>query len=144
MTQPPKAELGDNKTPSRASGKSRRSITWYALILLSCEKIIQHTAVTLAFYNDWNGIRSRVAVNPNVLMVVGAIVTVLFMLSLVGLLRHRSWSSGLLIGLALFDIVGEFIAQGTVMIAITVSYLVAVIILILALVYHSKYRHVTR
>jgi hypothetical protein len=122
MTQQSKVELGENNTPAKVPGKSGRPFIWYALIILSCEKIVQHTAVTLAFYNDWNGIRSRVRVNPDVLMVLGAIVAVLFMLSLVGLLRHRSWSSGLLIGLALIDIVGEFIAQGTVAIVITVSY----------------------
>jgi hypothetical protein len=143
MIQPQSVEVVDEKTPARAPRKTGKPWTWYALIVLTCEKIVQHTAVTLAFYNDWNGIRSRVAVNPDVLMVLGGIVAVLFMLSLVGLLRQRGWVSGLLIGLALFDMVGEFIAQGVVAIVITVSFLVAAGILILALIYRRQSRHMT-
>jgi uncharacterized membrane protein len=143
MTQLPPMEMGDREIHNTNMVKPGRPLTWYVLIILACEKIVQHTAVTLAIYHDWNGIRSRLAVNPDVLMVLGAIVAVLFVLSLVGLLRYRSWSSGLLIGLALFDIVGEFIAQGTVAIVITVSFLVALVILILAIIYQSKNRHVT-
>ncbi len=131
-----KEEKGD--VPVGVVEKTRRPWTWYALIVLTCEKIVQHTAVTLAFYNDWNGIRSRVAVNPDMLMVLGGIAALLFVLSLWGMLQHRSWVTGLLIGLAIFDIVGEFVAQGLLMIAITVSFLVATAILVLALVYRRQ------
>ena len=132
---------GDSK--SFAKGKNSKPWTWYGLIILICEKIIQHTAVTLAFYNNWNGIRSRVAVNPDILIVLGGIVTVLFVLSLIGMLRQRGWASGLLIGLAIFDLVGEFIAQSVIAIVITVSFLVAVAILILALIYRRQSRQIT-
>lgn len=120
--------------------KTRRPWTWYVLIVLTCEKIVQHSAVTLAFYNDWKGIRSRVAVNPDVFMVLGGIAMLLFVLSLWGMLQHRTWATGLLIGLAIFDIVGEFVAQGLLTIVITFSFLVATAILVLALVYRRQAR----
>jgi hypothetical protein len=120
--------------------KTRKSWTWYLLVILICEKIIQHTAVTLAFYNDWNGIRSRVAVNPKILIVLGAIIALLFVICLWGMLRQRKWAIGLLIGLAIFDIVGEFLAQGVLTIVITVSLLVALVILCFALIYLRQAR----
>jgi hypothetical protein len=76
-------------------------------------------------------------------MVLGGIVAVMFVLSLIGMLRQRGWSSGLLIGLVIFDIVGEFIAQSVVAIVITVSFLVAAAILILALFYRRQSRQIT-
>ena len=121
-----------------AAVKIRRPWTWYALIVLACEKIVQHTTVTLAFYNDWYGIRSTVAVNPDVLMVLGGVAAVLWLLGLWGLIKRRSWALGLLIGLAVFDIVGEFIAQGWFTIVITVSFVVATAILVLALIYRRQ------
>jgi hypothetical protein len=51
------------------------------------------------------------------------------------MLSQQKWATGLVILLALFDILGEFVAQGTIGIVITVSFLVAVILLILALIY---------
>jgi hypothetical protein len=71
-------------------------------------------------------------------MIAGAGVAILFMLSLWGLLTNKWWAINLLIGLALFDIFGEFIAQGRIDIAIPVSFVVAVVILILALVYRRQ------
>ncbi len=49
----------------------------YLLIALTVEKIIQHIFVTLAFYFNWGGIDSSVAVNPDVLMILGAAVAAL-------------------------------------------------------------------
>jgi hypothetical protein len=48
---------------------------------------------------------------------------------------RRPWAINLIAALALFDIVGEFVAQGTIGIVITVSFLVAILVLILALTY---------
>ncbi len=124
--------------PSEAAPAARISWSWYLLVLLICEKIIQHFTVTLAFYYDWGDIRSQVAVNPDILMVLGGIVMILFVVSLWGMLRRRRWVIGLLIGLAVFDIVGEFVAQGLFTIVITVSFLVAIAILILALIYRRE------
>ncbi len=115
--------------------RRKRSRAWvrYALLLLTLEKTIQHAVVTLAFAFDWGGIRSTVAVSADLLMVLGGCVTVLFGLSFWGLIRQRLWAQRLVIGLALFDIVGEFVAQGTPGISLTVSFLVAIALLVLAL-----------
>ncbi len=113
----------------------------YTLIILVVEKIIQHTLVTLAFFFNWMDIRSTVAISPDMLMVSGAVVAALFALSLWGLAAGKGWAPGLVSGLALFDIVGEFIAQGRLDIVINVSFIVAVALLALSLVYR---RRVTR
>jgi hypothetical protein len=114
--------------------------TWlkYALIILVAEKIIQHIFVTAAFYFNWGGIAATVVANPGVLMILGAIVTILLILSLWGLIAQQKWAANLVIGLALFDLIGEFVAQGTVMIAITVSFVVASGLLILSLLYRRQ------
>lgn len=108
------------------------------MVFLNIEKIFQHLFVTYAFWHDIGGIRSQVAVPPDLLMIAGAGIATLFMLSLWGLFADQGWAINLLIGLALFDIVGEFIAQGRMDIAIPVSFVVAVVILILALVYRRQ------
>jgi hypothetical protein len=108
------------------------------ILLLIGEKIIQHIVVTLGFYVDWAGIRSTVAVNPDVLMVLGGIVAVLFIVSLWGMLTGQPWVISLLIGLALFDMIGEFVAQGLFTIVITVSFLVATALLVLVLIYRRQ------
>ncbi len=60
------------------------------------------------------------------------------MISLWGMFTNKWWAINLLIGLALFDIIGEFIAQGRIDIAIPVSFIVAVAILTLALVFRRQ------
>jgi hypothetical protein len=111
---------------------------YYALLLLIVEKIIQHIFVTLAFYFNWGNIASTVAVSPTLLMVAGAFVAILFLLSLGGLLNRQMWTINLVVFLALFDIVGEFVAQGRIGIVINVSFIVATLLLILALMYHRQ------
>jgi len=128
------------KSPASADrAAARPKSTWvrYALIVLIIEKIIQHIVVTVAFFVNLQDIASTVVVNPSVLMVLGAIVALLFMLALWGMINRKRWAVNLVIGLALFDIVGEFVAQGTLFIVITVSILVATIVLILGLVYRK-------
>ena len=105
----------------------------YILLALVLEKIVQHVVVTLAFYFNWAAIRSTVAINPSLLMVLGAIVAVLFAVSFWGVMRQAKWGFSLVLALALFDIVGEFIAQETIMITFTASFFVATSLLILAL-----------
>lgn len=109
--------------------------TWLRLFVLALvfEKIIQHLFVTTAFAFNWKDIRSTVVVNPRLLMILGAIVALLFAISLWGLLRRTRWAIDLVITLALFDIVGEFVAQGKLAITGTFSILVAILLLILAL-----------
>lgn len=113
---------------------------YYAILVLTVEKIIQHIVVTLAFYFNWADIASTVAVSPTLLMVAGAFVAILFILSLWGLLKKQTWAINLVVFLALFDIVGEFIAQGKIGIVITVSFLVASFLLVLALIYRRQTR----
>ncbi len=109
-----------------------------AIMVLVAEKIVQHVAVTVAFAFDWYGIRATVAVPPDALLVLGAIVAVLFAVALWGSVKQRRWSAGLVIGLALFDMLGEFAAQGTLGIQLNVSFLVATTLLILCLVYRRR------
>ncbi len=110
------------------------------ILILVAEKIVQHVAVTAALAFNWYGIRATVAVPPDALLVLGAIAAVLFALALWGLLTRRAWAVGLVIGLALFDLLGEFVAQGRLAIQLNVSFLVAGTLLILCLVYRSRRR----
>ncbi len=121
----------------------RGDLLRYALIGVVCEKILQHTLVTIAFWIDAGGIRSTVAIDPDLLMDLGAVIALLFILGLWGLLTKKWWIPDLLILLALFDIVGEFFAQGKLVIAITVSFIVAVLLLILAIFYRRQLRRGT-
>jgi hypothetical protein len=108
------------------------------LIALIVEKIIQHTVVTFAFYFNWKDIASTVVVSPVALMILGAVVGVLFALSLWGMARKQTWAIKLVLALAVFDIIGEFVAQGKLGIVITVSFIVALFILVLALRYQRQ------
>jgi hypothetical protein len=108
---------------------------YYILILLTVEKLVQHVVVTLAFLFDWKDISSTVVVPPVVLIILGGAVAILFAVSLWGLLTKRVWTITLLIGLAIFDLVGEFVAQGRFAIVMTVSFLVAALLLALSLIY---------
>jgi hypothetical protein len=131
---------GMDATDNPTGEIKKAKIDWvrYLLIALTVEKIIQHTFVTLAFYFNWGDIDSTVAVNPDILMVLGAIVAMLFMLSLWGLFTRKKWAVYLIIALAIFDIVGEFIAQGKIGIQMNLSFLVATILLLLALIYKRR------
>jgi len=121
-------------------GKMKSNWVYYSLVLLTIEKIVQHIVVTLAFFFNWKGIQTTVVVSPNFLMVSGGIVAILFMISLMGLLKKRTWSISLLLFLAVFDLVGEIVAQGTLAITMTISFLVAALLLILTLVYRGRLR----
>jgi hypothetical protein len=71
-------------------------------------------------------------------MVLGAAVAVAFALSFWGIITRRRWATDLVIALALFDLAGEFVAQGTFRIVMTVSFLVAIVLLVLALLYRRQ------
>ena len=104
------------------------------MLVLVVEKVIQHLTVTSAFVTDFGGIRASVALDYRFFMVVGAASALLFALSGWGLMRRKPWAPRLIVALALVDIVGEFLAQGALMITINVSILVATTLLVLALV----------
>jgi hypothetical protein len=54
------------------------------------------------------------------------------------LYRNIAVGIRMVIVLALFDIIGEFIAQGTMGIVITVSFITAIILLVAAMTYQKK------
>ena len=120
-----------------AQAARNKKTTWimYGLIALILEKIVQHVVVTIALYRNIKDIRSTVAVSPDILMIAGGVVAILFALSFWGMIARKKWAINLVLGLALFDMVGEFVAQGKIMIVMTVSFLVATILLVLSLLY---------
>lgn len=124
-----------SKGTSQTHEASKANWVYPLLILLLVEKIIQHIFVTLAFYFNWSDIAATVAVSPTILMILGAIVAVLFVISLWGMITKKTWTVNLVIALALFDIIGEFVAQGRIDISMTISFLVATLLLILAFTY---------
>lgn len=110
-----------------------RCLADWVLIAIAVEKAIQHAFITYGFTFNRFELREQVAPSWELLLFLGGIVAVLFLVALVGLLRWEPWAPRLLVGLAVFDIVGEFVGQGTIMIDVVVSFLVAVVLLILAL-----------
>ena len=110
-----------------------RGWVWYIMLALLAEKVIQHVFVTTAFFFNWGNIGSTVAVSPTALMIAGAGLAVLFALALWAVARGGAWATKLVVALALCDMVGEFIAQGTLAIDMNVSFIVATALLVLAL-----------
>ena len=109
----------------------KRSVINYSLIVLSLEKIVQHVIVSMSLLYDTGGIRSTVAVDYRALMMSGAVLAVLFVIALWALVQKKRWGLYLTVILAASDIIGEFIAQGTVLVAINVSIIVAITLLLL-------------
>jgi hypothetical protein len=110
----------------------------FAILALLIEKILQHLIVTLAFVLNWSDIAATVSVSPGVLTVLGAIVALLYLLAFCAMLDHKAWAASLIIGLAAFDLVGECLAQGTMIISVTVSFVVAGVLLILAVIFRRR------
>jgi len=109
----------------------KRILISYLLIFLVIEKIVQHTLVSLAFLDDIGGVRSTVAVDYRALMISGAVLAILFAVALPAMIQKKRWSLYLVVLLAAADIIGEFIAQGTVFVAINISQIVAIVLLFL-------------
>lgn len=107
--------------------------TRYVLMVLAAEKVVQHAVVSWALASDQFGLRSEVTVDYRWLAAIGALDTVLFAAALIGLADSQRWSLVLLAILATSDILGEFVAQGTLAVSITVSLVVAVVVLALSL-----------
>ena len=122
--------LASSRGTTQASAQ-KRSVINYLLIILSLEKIVQHVIVSLSLLYDIGGIRSTVAVDYRALLVSGAVVAVLFAVAVLALFQKTRWGLYLVTILAASDIIGEFIAQGTVLVAINVSIIVATILLVL-------------
>lgn len=71
-------------------------------------------------------------------MILGLVIALLFAVSLLGLIKHSNGTGSLVMALALFNIVGEFVAQGRILILITLSFVVAIMLLILGLSYRQR------
>jgi hypothetical protein len=112
--------------------KHQGRIANWLLPLLLAEKVLQHAFVTWALATDSVGIRDDLAVDPRWLAITGGIVGVLFAVALIGYLTGHIWSVWLAGTLALFDIVGEFIAQGGSGFTVTLSFVIAIGILIVS------------
>lgn len=111
----------------------KRILISYLLILLVVEKVVQHTFVSLAFLYDIGGVRSTVAVDYRALMVTGAVLAVLFAVAVPAQIQKKRWSLYSVALLAASDIIGEFIAQGTVFVTINISLIIATILLFLCI-----------
>jgi hypothetical protein len=123
-----------NATPEATSSDRGRSggLRRILLRVLLIEKVVQHAFVTWALAFDVADIREGLAVDYRALVVLGGIAGVLWLVAFVAHLRGDRRAAWLAVGLALFDIVGEFVAQGTLAILVTVSFVAAVAILALA------------
>ena len=119
--------------------KIKENLLLNILVLLSFEKFIQHMVVTYAFYVDMGEIRSTVMVDHRFLMISGFIVGILFLVNIPFLLQRKRSSFTVLFFLAIFDFIGEFIAQGTLAIDITLSFLNASLILLILIVERKRF-----
>jgi hypothetical protein len=125
------------KVPDRF--EERRASQWLRLLLLLllCEKVIQHGAVTIAFALDLAHLRARVVADYRFFLFAGVALTILYALCVWGLQRRKPWLRGAVASLALIDIVGEFFAQGTVLIVVNISFVVALALLVLTALYRE-------
>jgi hypothetical protein len=111
-----------------------RRVIQIGILLLIFEKMAQHLLTAVFFVVDLPGI-GRPDIGPTfqlndvTMAVLNLIVFTLFGISLWGRLRGSQWHKPLLVGLALFDILAEFIFHGFFF--ITVSVIVAVALLVL-------------
>jgi uncharacterized membrane protein len=99
---------------------------------LLLEKVVQHAFVTGAFAMDAASLRADAPFDYRWFLVSGGLAGVLFAAAFVGQVRGERRSLWLAAGLAVFDIVGEFVYQGGLSIVITVSLIAAVAVLVLA------------
>jgi hypothetical protein len=109
----------------------RTTSAGWLLRALLLEKVVQHALVTWALSADRWGIRDDLAVDFLWLSVIGGFAGFLYGVALFGHLLARRWCLWLAAALAALDIIGEFVAQGTPSIAVTVSFVVAIVMLVL-------------
>ncbi|MEX2228755.1 MAG: hypothetical protein WEB13_03855 [Dehalococcoidia bacterium] len=102
-----------------------------ATLVLLAEKVIQHVVVTAAFAIDLAGIRDTVAIPWVALAAAGVPLALLYALAFRRYRHRRPGARALVAALALIDVVGEFVAQGTPAITVNMSFLVALLLLAL-------------
>lgn len=111
-----------------------RRVIQIGILLLTFEKMLQHLLTAVFFVVDVPAI-GRPDIGPTFqlsdvsMAALNLIVLILFGISLWGRLRGSQWHKPLLAGLALFDILAEFIFHGFFF--ITVSVIVALALLVL-------------
>jgi hypothetical protein len=111
-----------------------QKIIHIGIILLTIEKMLQHLFTAVFFVVDIPGI-GRPDIGPNfqfsdtTMAALNIIVFILFGASFWGRLQSKGWHRPLLVGLAVFDILAEFVFHGFFF--ITVSVIVSVILLVL-------------
>jgi hypothetical protein len=134
------SQLQNENAPE--SSKAVTSPSWprVVLLLLVCEKVIQHAAVTIAFALDLLHLRASVAADYRWFLLVGAVLTILFAVCVWGLWHRATWVGPAVAILAIVDIMGEFLAQGTLLITLNVSFLVAIALLLLISLYRPERR----
>lgn len=113
-------------------GRTRRGVGTWVLLALGAEKVVQHTFVTAVLFADAFDLREQLSLDYRWFAVSGGLAGVGYLVATAGLARGSArWALPLLGALALFDVVGEFVAQATVSITVTVSFLVALAIVAL-------------
>lgn len=109
-------------------------IIHFVILILTAEKMLQHLLTAVFFAVDIPGI-GRPEIGPTLdlsdttMVVLNLIVFILFGIGFWGRLRGQRWHRSLLGGLALFDILAEFVFHG--FFYITVSVIVSVVLLVL-------------
>jgi hypothetical protein len=103
------------------------------ILVLTIEKMVQHLLTAIFFLFDIPGIGrpeigSTFKLSDATMVVLNIIVSVLFALGFWGRLQSKKWHRPLLIGLAILDILAEFVFHGFFF--ITVSVIVAVVLLV--------------
>jgi len=104
------------------------------ILLLAFEKAVQHLLSAVFFIVDIPGI-GRPDIGPTfqlsdaTMVVLNAIVCLLFGLGFWGRLEGKRWHRPLLVGLAVFDILAEFVFHGFFF--ITISVIVGIALLVL-------------
>ena len=113
--------------------KNRRVIH-FGILVLTFEKMLQHLLPAVFFLVDIPGI-GRPDIGPTfhfsdtTMVVLNVIVFILFGLGFWSKLQGRGWYRPLLVGLAVFDILAEFVFHGFFF--ITVSVIVSATLLVL-------------
>jgi hypothetical protein len=134
------SQLQNENVPESSKAITRPSWPRLVLLLLVCEKVIQHAVVTSAFALDLAQLRASVAADYRWFLLAGAALTILFAVCVWGLWHRATWVSPAVAILATVDIIGEFLAQGTLLITVNVSFLVAIALLLLISLYRPERR----
>ena len=108
-------------------------VIYIGILLLTFEKMAQHLLTAVFFAVNIPGIGTpdigpTFQLSNTTMVVLNAIVCILFGLGFWGRRSGEKWHRPLLVGLAVFDILAEFVFHGFFF--ITVSVIVAVILLI--------------